>query len=222
MTEYSSFLENTFLFKGMSTDTIQELISKVQIEKRTFERNDTIYSPEQYKRKVGFVISGECIVGRETGGTFVPINTLEETDSFGILTVFSKQEEFPTLIKAKNLCSILFFNADDVLRIVEESSEVSMNVINFMTAKIIFLNNRIAEFSGGCIEEKLASYLIGLVKKTNSTEFDFNKKRSAEALNCGRASLYRAINIFESRGYISFVNKKIHINDIKGLERILK
>ena len=84
------------------------------------------------------------------------------------------------------------------------------------------MNDKVAAFSGGCVEEKLASYLLGLKRKYRSCEFDFNKKKSAEALNCGRASLYRAIASLETEGYISFENKKIHINDPEGLERISK
>ena len=95
-----------------------------------------------------------------------------------------------------------------------------MNIIEFLTEKINFLNDKIAAFSGGSVEEKLASHILLLSKKNNSLEFDFNKKKSAEALNCGRASLYRAISALESAGYISLDNKKIIINDPEGLERI--
>jgi len=64
--------------------------------------------------------------------------------------------------------------------------------------------------------------LLGLKRKYESAVFDFNKKKSAEALNCGRASLYRALASLESEGYISFESKKINIIDLEGLERISK
>ena len=95
-----------------------------------------------------------------------------------------------------------------------------LNIIKFLAKKINFLNDKIAAFSGGKIEEKLAKYLLGLKKKYGSSKFDFNKKKSAEALNCGRASLYRAIDALEKGGFISLDNKKINIIDPEGLERI--
>ena len=63
---------------------------------------------------------------------------------------------------------------------------------------------------------------LSLKKKHNLLEFEFNKKKSAEALNCGRASLYRAIDALRSSGLITLADKKIIINDPEGLERITK
>ena len=53
---------------------------------------------------------------------------------------------------------------------------------NVGESKNAFLNEKIAAFSGGSIEEKLASYILSLKKKHDSLEFEFNKKKSAEAL----------------------------------------
>lgn len=222
MTNYSSFLKNTFLFKGISEDDIDFLLNDVKTEEKTYQRTELIFSPDEFERKLGFVLRGECLVGRQSGGTFLPLNTLGEGDSFGILTVFSARDEFPTLIKSKGACTVLFFSAEEVHRLVAKSPEVSMNVIRFLARKISFLNDKITSFSGGSVEEKLAGYILEQRRKHNSLSFDFNKKKSAEALNCGRASLYRAIASLEEDGLISFENKKIIINDQNGLERILK
>jgi CRP-like cAMP-binding protein len=221
MHDYPTFLKGTFLFADVSENDISRLLEGMNIEQKTYRRGDLIFSPDGYEHKVGFVIEGECLIGRQSGG-FVPLNSIAAGGSFGILTVFSAREEFPTLVKAKTQCSILFFSADEIKQLVEKSPAVSMNVIRFMAQKINFLNDKIAAFSGGSVEEKLAGYLLELVKKHHALTFDFNKKKSAEALNCGRASLYRAISSLESEGYISFNEKKINITDAKGLERILK
>lgn len=222
MSLYSSFLKKTFLFKGIDEDDIDRLIKNARIEEISYQRADVIYSPEDFEKKIGFVYRGECTVGRQSGGAIVPLNTVKEGESFGIVAVFSDRDEFPTLVTAKAPSTVIFFSADDVHKLVRLDSRIALNVIEFLTAKINFMNDKVAAFSGGCVEEKLASYLLGLKRKYGSSEFDFNKKKSAEALNCGRASLYRAIASLESEGYISFENKKIHINDQEGLERISK
>ena len=221
MTNYPSFLKNTFLFKNMDENDIQALLNSIDIEEKSYNRGEPIFSPDDFERKLGFVMKGECTVGRQSG-VFVPLNTLSTNDSFGILSVFSVRDEFPTLIKAKTACTILFFSSDATHKLVESSPAVSTNVIEFLARKINFLNDKIAAFSGGSVEEKLVGYILGLKNKHNSLSFDFNKKKSAEALNCGRASLYRAITSLEESGCISFEDKKIIINDLNGLERILK
>lgn len=222
MTDYSKFLKSTFLFKEVDERDITALLNSVSQEERSYRRAELIFSPDDFERKLGFVLSGECTVGRLSGGSFVPLNTLHAGDSFGILSVFSVRDEFPTLIKAKSACTVLFFSAEATRSLVQSNPTVSMNVIEFLARKISFLNDKIAAFSGGSVEAKLAGYILELKKKHDSLTFDFNKKKSAEALNCGRASLYRAIASLEEGGYVSFESKKIIINDPKGLERILK
>lgn len=222
MDTYSRFLKHTFLFEKMDEENIATLLSRVTTEERSYLRGELIFSPDDFEHKLGFVLDGECLVGRQSGGTFIPLNTLAKGQSFGILAVFSARDEFPTTIIAKGACTVLFFSSEAVHTLVEESPAVSMNVIEFLARKISFLNDKITSFSGGSVEEKLAGYILELKRKHNALCFDFNKKKSAEALNCGRASLYRAIAALEEAGYISSDSKKIIIHDPDGLERILK
>ena len=222
MSVYTNFFEQTFIFKGLTREVISELLEHIAVEETSYQKGDVIYSPDMFERKIGFVSSGECLVARQAGGTLVPLNTLQPHDSFGIVSVFSDRDEFPTLVKAKTSCTVIFFSSDAIHTLISKNPQVSLNVIEFMTHKINFLNDKIAAFSGGSVEEKLAGYILSLHKKHGKDEFDFNKKKSSEAINCGRASLYRAIDTLEATGYISFENKKIHINDLEGLERIIK
>ena len=222
MTAHSIFLKNTFLFRSVDASIIDGLLTSVHLEEKSYQKGDIIYSPDDFERKIGFVYEGECIVGRYSTGSIIPLNLIKAYDSFGILTCFSERDEFPTVITAKTNAKVLFIYADDLKLILKRSAEVSLNVIDFLSRKISFLNDKIAAFSGGSIEEKLANYILGLKKKHNSLEFEFNKKKSAEALNCGRASLYRAIDSLKMAGLITLDNKKIIINDPCGLERITK
>lgn len=220
MADYTRFFENTFLFKDLSTKDASLILSDAEIEERTYQKGETIYSPDGFGRKIGFVYKGECTVSRQSGENMIPLNTAARYDSFGILTCFSEEREFPTVVTARTVCTVLFIRAEELEALIEKNHLISINIIRFLSNKINFLNDKIAAFSGGSIEEKLAKYLLGLKKKHGSSEFDFNKKKSAESLNCGRASLYRAIDALEKSGYVTIENKKIIINDPEGLERI--
>ena len=222
MPKYSDFFKETFLFHGIDDDMIDTLLSKITVTERKYQKGETLYTPTDFEKKIGFVYSGECVVGRQTSTSVIPLNLLKAYDSFGILTCFSQHDEFPTVITAKTATTVLFVMADDLKLLLAQNSTVSLNLISFLTQKINFLNEKIAAFSGCSIEEKLASYILSLKKKHGSLEFEFNKKKSAEALNCGRASLYRAIDALRSAGLITLADKKIIINDPEGLERITK
>ena len=134
------------------------------------------------------------------------------------MAVLSKEEEFPTRITAKKATKILFIRKDDVLRIIRKYPEIAMNVIEFLAAKVEFLNGKVATFSADTVEEKLRSFLLTEYRKSGPT-FSFNCKKSAEAINAGRASLYRALTSLTESGIIKLKNKKIYILDPSGLER---
>jgi CRP-like cAMP-binding protein len=222
MATYTDFFEKTFLFKGLTKEDIGPLLNTITTEIRSYPKGATVYSPETFDKKIGFIYQGECTVGRYSNGNVIPLNTSKTYDSFGILACFSHQDEFPTVITTKTPATIIFMAHDDLCSLLMKSSAVSLNIIEFLTRKINFLNGKIAEFSGGSIEEKLATHLLGLAKKYSSSEFSLNKKKSAEALNCGRASLYRSLEALANAGYITLEDKKIIINDLEGLERITK
>ena len=222
MSKYTSMLENTFLFRGIDQSGIERLLPIMETEERSYAKGETIYSPNDFERKLGFVIKGECWVGRCTGGNFIPLNVIEESGSFGVVAILSEYDSFPTTVMAKTSCTVLFISKQSIDRLMENDLQVTRNIVSFLARKINFLNDKLATFSGGCIEEKLAGYILSLKKKHGSLEFDFNKKKSAEALNCGRASLYRAIESLEADGIITVKDKKIQIIDPEGLERITK
>lgn len=223
-TEYTTnFWKNTFIFSNASEDEIESLLQIITVEKKEYACGEIIYSPESFEKKVGFVITGECVVERmRNEGENLPLNTLKFGDSFGIMTLFSYEEHFPTLVRSKKPSEIAFITKNDVLKLIEKSSLISINIINFMSGRISFLNDKISTFSSDTVEQKFANYLLNEAKSINSFCFVLNRKKTAETINIGRASLYRAIETFEKEGLIKFENKKIYITDPCGLERISK
>ena len=220
--EHLTLLSSTFLFDGLSESVCEELLRTIHIDEASFSKGDVIYSPDEFEKKIGFVLDGECIISKPSAGQQIPINIVKKGDSFGIISVFSTHSVFPTFIIAKSLCSVLFINYYDIHRLIEKNHQLSLNIINFLAERISFLNDRIAAFSGTTVENKLVNYIIGQCKKYDSLEFEFNKKHSAEAISCGRASLYRAMDALVCAGLVKFDAKKIYIIDRKGLERMSK
>ena len=220
--DVTAFLSRVFLFFGLSSEEISLLLKSVELTKTVYKKHEDIFLPDNKEEKIGFILRGECLVERvKPDGEGIPLNTLSEYDSFGILSVLSV-EEFPTRVKASKDTEILFVQKEDFLGLIERSPVISMNVIKFLSRKISFLNKKIATFSSDTVEQKLARYVYSLYKKCDTLELTFNCKRTAEALNAGRASVYRALDSLSSDGIISFESKKIYIKDLIGLERIAK
>ncbi len=219
--EILPFFFNVFLFKGLTGERLKHLYSTLNFEIYEFEANENIYTPTDFSKKIGFVISGECIVEKiKADNGAVPLNKLVSGDSFGIITVFSEAERFPTLVRAKKKTKVMFLDGSEVISLCERYSEISLAVIKFLSNRIEFLNKKIATFSADSVEEKFSFFLIEESKRYASDTFTLNLSKTAKALNAGRASVYRAIEALKKLSLIKFENKKIYISDLVGLERI--
>lgn len=212
------FFANTFLFRNIPCEKIEALIKDAVIERR-FERGELIYACDSFEKMLGFVFEGECEVVSQNSR--VPLNTLLPYSSFGITAIYSPENEFPTNVYAKRSSVVYFISRDSLMKMISESADISYNIIAFLIGRISFLNKKIATFSGENVECKLAAYLLNLYKRIGDS-FDLNLKHTAEEINAGRASLYRALSSLETDGVIKRNGKNIIIIDPKGLERIPK
>ena len=219
--KFKFLLEKTFLFSGLKEETTGKIFSEIKLDILKFSSGETIFSPSDYEAKIGFVYSGECVAKRvNSEGNTVPLNTLHEGQSFGIMAVLSK-EEFPTYIVSKGHSSVIFISKEEFYKILRRYPTVAMNVINFLAERVCFLNRKIATFSQDNVEKKLASYLT-TYSNQNGLEVSLNCKQPADAINASRASLYRALTSLSESGLIKNENKKIIILNPEGLERLSK
>ena len=219
--EKIEFLAGTFLFSGLDSETVSDIVSHTSPQICDYLRGSVIYSPLDYEKKVGFIIDGQCEVRHtRADGTKVTINVLSQYDSFGLLAVFSLKN-FPSEVYARKNCKILFFKEESIHYMIERYPLISKKIISFLADRIDFLNRKIITFSGQSVENRLASHLLAKSQKYGNC-FDFNRKKAAESINASRASVYRALDELVACGVITIDAKKIYINDLKGLERISK
>lgn len=220
--ETTTILKGSFLFSGLTESEIDKILNENPPNIRCFKRGELIYSSANGEGSVGFVLSGRCEIrlDRAEKGKTV-LNILSDSDSFGVLSVFS-DDEFPTHIYATKNSEILFFTAEQIRHFVNNYSQISANLIKFLANRISFLNKKIATFSGNRVEDRLAAYLVNESERRGSLEFAFNCNKTAEEINAGRASVYRALASLEENGLITMSGKIIYIKDLKGLERIVK
>lgn len=218
----NEFLSKTFLFKSVDGEDINRIICDYPPTLVSHPRTDKISYNDDSNPGVGFIMSGRCEVVRfKSDGTHTVLNLLGPADSFGILSVLC-DDEYSTEIYVTKNSEILYFSKEQILQIVNSYSQIAMNLVSFLAGRISFLNKKIETFSGTRVENRLASYLLIEEERYGCAEFPFNLKKCSEAINAGRASVYRTIDSFCDEGLIKFVDKKIYINDRKGLERIKK
>ena len=217
--DYSS-LKNLFLFSDLSDDELREISSKIVLKKQSFEKGEIIFDKKHYEKRIGFVVSGECKVVRRRGqGDSVELNTIGKHGSFGIMSLFTPNAEFPTEIVAAKKTSAVFIEADDVTMLISEYRKISLAVIRFLAQRVAFLNRKVATFSNKCVEDKLTAYLRQAYAK-HGEEFSISMTELSREVDIGRASLYRILSSLEEKNIIKTEPKKIIFIDPNGLERI--
>ena len=214
-------LKDFFVFLGLSEIELENLLSEHPPSVEAFSRGNLVFSKNVEKKKIGFILDGKCEVRVcRADSADVVVNVLKSGDSFGVLAAFS-ENKFPTEIVAVKASSVAFFDKEDIISFINSNGKIAMNVIRFMANRIEFLNEKIATFSGASVEQKLSSYILSEAKQKGES-FDFNRKKTAEAISAGRASVYRVLDSFVESRYINYDSKKIYIIDREGLERISK
>ena len=217
--EEIKFLSRTFLFKNVLASDTKEALKGIECRTEELSKGDIILSPSTDKGIIGFVMDGVLEVERvRLDENSIPLNTLKKYSSFGILSVFAPEEEYPTQVRAKTKSRVLVFAREDFISLIEKNSASALNVISFLCEKIAFLNGKIATFSEKNTLSKLCAYLIGEYKKCGS-EIPLCATKMSAALGVGRASLYRDITALEEQDIITVENKKIIIKRPNGLER---
>ena len=206
---YKDELKNTLIFKELTDPDIEEILDSYRFEPTALQRGEAL--DFSYGGELALVISGRLDVIRERpDNTPVVLNRLSAGSVFGLLSVFS-EEQYPTKIVASLNSRLLSLKKQDVLSLVEKYPKIAKNIIYFMADRISFLNRKIATFSLTRVDERLFSYLLNVYKESGKKSFPLNCKKCSEAINAGRASVYRAIELLASEGVISFENKFITI-----------
>lgn len=210
-------LRRLFLFEGLTDSRLQALLGQLSPETAEYKKGETVYSPIDFQKKLGFILCGSCRVCMcRGGGDDLSLNTLGASESFGALALFC-EGEYPTTVCAREDTRILFFTKEDILHLIGSDGTVSLNMMRFLAGRVDFLNKKLRALTAKDAEGKLAAWLL---QNGSDEPFLFHATRVAQALGCGRASLYRSLDALVCAGAITYFDRKIKIINKDLLERI--
>lgn len=210
-------LKKHTLFKGVDSLTLSEILLTNCSKLETFKTGEEIFSPDHEEKKLGFILSGEASVYSADGNRSVLLRSLCEGDTFGVSNLFDEDNRFVSLIVAKRASSVIFFTAEAIGNLLDNSSAFRMNYIKFLSERICFLNQKISCFTAGSPERRLAVFLCSQSTE-NSFSVSINANSMSEMLNIGRASLYRAFDKLIADGFITKEGKTITLLNKAALE----
>ncbi len=219
----AAILSKTFLFQGISSESILPLIENPMTEIIQFQKGDTVYDRLHYRKSIGLVIKGSVIVEKDyREGRKVIMNTLHEGEIFGGAAVFHDENAFIGTITAREKCEVFFMSQPLLLELFEKDIQIAVNYISFLSKSLLFLNRRIDGFAQGDTEEKVIQFLLNNgngIGAFSEVELEYSYTKLSEFLNIGRASLYRTLDELEKNGLLKREGRKITILNRELLQK---
>ena len=202
-------VKKCILFSSAQEQTIYSLFDKEKFTISSYKKNEDIFTPEAYSKCLAVVLSGEASVYKNN--TLMSI--LSPGAIFGMSVLFYDEGDFPTTIKARADCRILFITKEQLLEIFKADPITTQNYITVLSERIHYLNTKIENLTEQSPALKLLIYLEALSQKTQKDEFTLpiSLIELANSLSIGRTSLYRAFEELESNNKLVKNGKKIRL-----------
>ncbi len=198
-------IEELFLFNGLTCNQRKEIIGYFN-DVYSFEKGNVIFDNTHFNSALGVFLSGKGYAGN--GNTVKA--SFNEGDVFGAAALFGAGEEYVSRIVAKTSCKVLFIKEDTLRKIISEYPVCAVNYITFLSDKIRYLNEKIAQYTGDSASSRLYRLLCEKADENGIID-NVNMSLLASLSGMGRTSIYRAVSELEEKDIIKREDKKIYI-----------
>ena len=202
-------LQNTFLFRGIAAEEIAEMISRAGVYETRTRVGEPLLRQETVAPCLHILLRGVAAVSKTTGGVQFHVSELRTGAIFGMAALFAeKSRRYPTGIVAKEACLALTIEETAFRELLREDARVLENYLRYLTGRIHFLNARIESLIRPGAKERVLLYIRQNAPENTLTH---GLTAMAQALNIGRATLYRALDALEAEGAIARNGKHIRL-----------
>lgn len=205
--------DSLFLLQGLSEEERRTLWAGAPLPVR-FEKGESIYSCHAFRRALGVMLQGEAQVWRAgEDGRRVVMNRLPAGSVFGAAALFGECEAYVTEISALRRCAVLFVSQQQASDWMRGHYAIAENYIRFLSGRIRFLNQKIAEFTDGQTEDRLVRYFLDHRSGDGRVILPGSLTELAQTLNIGRSSLYRSLDALTASGAVRREGRRIFVDD---------
>ncbi|MBR2908248.1 MAG: Crp/Fnr family transcriptional regulator [Clostridia bacterium] len=217
--EVISVLSRCPLFRSVEKEVLSSLLSTDGVRTCVYSHGEEIPLASGNEHLLVILTRGTALAYSLDKERSVILRTVTPGTAFGVSVLFS--EEAPvSVIRAKTSAEAVAIPSSVVRSLIAESPTFRMNYIEFLSGRIRFLNRRIACYTAGSAERRLALYLVDLPEAADGVAvLDVPMTDLSELLDIGRASLYRAFGRLSECGLIRREDRRVEILDRDGLLR---
>ena len=211
MKEYYEILSNVDLFRGVSLDKFEKLLSCLNAQIASYKKGDIILMEGDKPVFVGIVLSGTVQIIKENyEGTRTIVAHLGQGDLFQEAICCAKVKESPVSVVADTAVVVVKLEASRILHTCSNCCEFHKtlieNMIEIIARKNLFLQSRIEIMRIKSVRQKVLQYLMAFVSEQNKgfITIPFNREEMADYLCVERSALSHELARMKKDGLIDY------------------
>ena len=212
--EILSSIAESFLFRNVAPEVVETAAERSVV--RSFSKGEEIGCVGE---SLCLILSGSVLVSGAGKGSALVLNKLVAGECFGVASLFGSRVGV-TAVTACEKSRLLLLSQKTVEELMQADFTFARNYICFLTDRIGFLNRKIAAFTAGTAEKKLAKYLLSLPAENGEMKLPVSMVRLAALLDLGRASLYRAFAFLEESCQLTRNGKNVRLTSAEEFQKI--
>ena len=213
-------IQNTELFKGISCEECQKMLSCFKSESRSYTAGELICNYADTEKYVGIVTHGSLnIIRTDENGNNSLLEHLGENGIFGKYIAYAAAAGDGIYVECDTPCEIVFIGSEHITKrcsnACECHSKVVENLFDIVTKKSVELSRHLYVLSSRTTRDKLLSYFRLMCEQYNNPEIalPFSTTALAEYLCVDRSAMTRELKKLKSEGIISMDKRKVTLNE---------
>lgn len=206
-----NILSRNPIFNGCSKKYIENVLEGLPKDVLNYSKDTIAYDGFKKSKSIMFLLSGSAKVEQHhEDGTVTFMKHLVPGDVFGVLSIFSSADFYPTHVSFDKASRVLCLTEESVLKMLYKDSKLLMNYLTFFNGQVQYLLNRIELFAIQKPDEKILQFFDRLMEE-NQGLLSMTKVELSEYLGLSRSTLYRTLDKLHGDGKLVIDGKHYHV-----------
>ena len=217
-------LENSALFSGIPTKELCNDLNTVPHHIQRYDKGETIFHLMENASRIGIVLEGNVQAQKPfPNGSQINVSVRKAGELIGAAAAFSRSQKYPCDVVALESATILFFQREDILLLLQKDLRIMKNFISELATASFMLQQRLELMSYSGIAQKAAFYLLIQARQSgkNVIKIPGSVSNWAMIMNVSRSSLHRELKKLEADKLIAYAPPVIEIHDFEALQNVL-
>ncbi len=213
------------LFRSVPATELERIFAELKITETHFCKGDILAMQDEPVNRLIILLTGS-VKGEMTdaAGRIAKVEDIEAPSPLAILFLFGTENRFPVQAIAREDTTAVIISRQSVLRMLSMNETLLKNYLDISADFATRLSRKLNMMSLHTIRQKLAVYLLDLVKKqgADTVTLDRSKSALAEYFGVARPSLERELTAMQRDALIAAERKTITIISRQKLGRVIE